>query len=49
MLIKIISPIHFSWVGGSKFALRENFHKFCITRNDYLEHGPKVCLNKFVN
>lgn len=36
-----------AWIGGAMFASLSSFKSFCLTRNEYDEHGPEVLNRKF--
>ncbi|CAH1798890.1 unnamed protein product [Owenia fusiformis] len=42
------NPITYTWSGGSKISKdNSSFSKLMVTRQQYEEHGPNICLEKF--
>jgi len=42
-------PISYAWQGGCKFAVNPNWHRYVVTKAEYLEKGHDLCLRKFFN
>ncbi|KAG9293851.1 hypothetical protein G9A89_019189 [Geosiphon pyriformis] len=40
-------PLAYAWHGGTQFARTPEFKEKSVTRNEYLEHGSNICLQKF--
>ncbi|XP_074643022.1 actin-related protein 6-like [Tubulanus polymorphus] len=40
-------PITYSWHGGAQLAQTPDFKKLCVTREQYEEHGPNICEERF--
>jgi len=45
--LSVFSPITYAWLGGKKFSQDATFSNLLVTREEYEEEGPSLCLERF--
>jgi len=45
--LSAFSPITYAWLGGKKFSQDATFSNLLVTREEYEEEGPSLCLERF--
>lgn len=45
--VTYLSPIAAAWQGAAQFMLLPNYDKCKVTKEEYQENGPSLCVRRF--